>query len=48
MFESEYIIEATYEGAARRLEGDIIEENNGDSWGYEIVSIEVLERSPES
>ena len=40
MLEEEYLIEAENEQAARSLDGEIIEDNVGESAGYEIVSVE--------
>lgn len=40
MYEVEYLIEAKTEEEARQLNGDILEENEGDSWGYEVVRSE--------
>jgi len=42
MFDAEYIIEAETEDAARQLDGDILEESDSESWGYEVVSVEPL------
>lgn len=46
---AEYIIEANNEQAAGKLQGKIIEEddNSGDSWGDELISVDEVDEDEE-
>lgn len=40
MYEVEYLIDADNADLARDLDGEIVEENPGDSWAYDMTSVE--------
>jgi hypothetical protein len=48
MYEATYLIDADNEQSARKLNGDIVVEDEApDSWGYDIVSVEEVDEDAE-
>lgn len=41
-YDATYIIEAEDERAARRLEGEIVDEQHSDCWGDEVLSVDEI------